>query len=257
MKRGFTLIETLVALGIIVVVLGSSVTANRVLLSSIQSSEDKVQMEGIADEGVQLMQLMERQEANRASGSIGNYFANNTTAQWVVPHTVASATLSTAKDVDWCSEQRSSVGYNGVSANSCKNTTSVVQICNASTKMSDVVALTGGELIGVRRAAIAADNTAYAQLYYSFTMARTAASDSPIRASDGACTATAGFDYYVRTMQVTRIQGPEATAWFSKPITTGKITNKLYRLTVSVSKYLDASIKPVTRSVILTDYYAP
>ena len=57
-KPGFTLLETVIAASIILIALGSSLTANRVIQSGIVRNQEMAQVDSLANEGVAEVQLM-------------------------------------------------------------------------------------------------------------------------------------------------------------------------------------------------------
>jgi prepilin-type N-terminal cleavage/methylation domain-containing protein len=244
-KKAFTLIETLIALSIVVVVLGASISANRVIQISSQVTAERTQMSALVDESVSSLQLFQRQIAT-ATLSLGGPTGFDI---------IGGVGNSPVKKVIFYSDP--SVSYvSAITQKICSDTTAACQVEKSPVHIG-VAALTvaqmfannsiAGELVAVRRSPAA--------LRQGLSMSSRLTTDGN-GIADVTATADLGiWDFYVRQINVIRLGS--AGSWYGQTLnaghTQGQARNATYQVTISISKYQTASTPTVSRTIILTD----
>lgn len=242
-RPAFTLIETLIALAIVIVVLGASITANRVIQIGSLIASEHTQMAALADESISDLQLIHKQlQATNTSlgdNTLGFVLPSNTTdtspAQKVAIYADKTTTYLDATTLHLCT------ALSGV----CKDEVSPLASQGTALSLNQQFTRSdmGGELVGVR---------------HTTSTGRQLLSMSSRLSSDGGSgvadtSDTANWDFYVRKVLVTRL-GTTGT-WYGQTIsqTQGQARSAVYQVTIRIEKYKVPSIPPLSRTIFLTD----
>lgn len=150
-RPAFTLLETVVALAIGILVMGAALTANRVIQQNAQLSEIRAQEEALVNEAIELMQLTyATQESIDADLEDAFPWLGNNSPTRVIPYRVRLQTPESNIDpqgAQWCPP----------SNNSCSNGSGDLvspagpDFEGGAYRMSSALSANGAEVIAVRR----------------------------------------------------------------------------------------------------------
>lgn len=230
-RRGFTLLETVVALAIAIVVMGAALTANRVVQSNAQLTELTTQQEAILGDTINMLTLTHdtlRQGAQPFSSAFLGLGVNSPLR--IAPYRFRQADPLQPTDpvvIKWCTPSNVT----------CTGLISTAGPTNAQYAMSTALSANGAEVIAMRKTAPVLGEP---QLY-DFTFlpstglvsGTTLFGDSDISLKD--------WDFYRRQITVTN----RSTQYGG------------YAVTVSVWPMIggqDRTASTVTRTVIYTDF---
>lgn len=244
-KPAFTLIETLIALTIVVVVLGASVSANRVIQIGSQVTAERTQMSALIDESISSLQLFQRQmqTGGLSLGSVTGFdilaAGVDSPAKKVLFYADPAATYTSPITQKICTETTAA----------CQAEKSPIHIGIPFLTVAQMFVSTdiGGELVAVRRTP--------ATQRQVLSMASRLTTDSNGVADVNSTTDQAIWDFYVRQITVVRL-GTTGN-WYAQPIdgghTQGQARNAVFRVTITLSKYLSPGVPALSRTIILTD----
>lgn len=234
MKRsGFTLLETVVALAIGVIVMGAALTANRAVQHNAQIAEQTAQEDAIINDTID--QLTMTSNATRINGvNLSTAFAGlgSNSPVRVAPYRFRQQSPLNPTDpmvIRWCTPTDASC-------------TGLLEIPSPSTTIGDyslgtALAANGAEVIAVRRTTPVSNEP---QVYdFTYLPASTAVAGSTLFADDA--TAQTNWDFFRRQVTVTNQTLPYPS----------------YLATITVWPMVagnNRQLESVTRTVIFTDY---
>jgi prepilin-type N-terminal cleavage/methylation domain-containing protein len=227
-RSGFTLLETMIALAVIVMAIGAGATMSRVIFAASQQSEDLVQATDLADEGLRQLQLTQQYLQNTTTGSknLGDYLKlPDSTSRLIVPYATSATAPLTIK---WCV---AGVGTAGAVAGDITCYSQLTKLRNASN-----ATMTVGEMLtnGMENVAVHRDTTANVATDTRLVLDATTTSGSSVS------NALTTWDRYTRSIMITPM--PSMLA--------GTAVNS-YRVTVTVQNIV--SKVQVVRTILLTD----
>ncbi len=225
-RRGFTLIETLISLAIVIIVLAGAVSFSRSFFVTGQVSEDRAQAEGLVDDALGLLVSLQRTVRSvdcspTPTCAVNNlstflYVDKNDTTAYVIPYRVSN-------DLFWCAVANQDADR--YRPGGCNLQVSKVGNLNLGTMLKGT-----GELIGVNRAAWGvADEGESSPLVNAVFDATTTLGD-PITTSDKR------LDYYKRVISLQKSTLSGITMHTAKVTVTNTRTNL-----------------SVTKSIVLSD----
>lgn len=225
-RRGFTLIETLISLAIVIIVLAGAVSFSRSFFVTGQVSEDRAQAEGLVDDALGLLVSLQRTVRSvdcspAPTCAVNNlstflYVDKNDTTAYVIPYRVSN-------DLFWCAVANQDADR--YRPGGCNLQVSKVGNLNLGTMLKGT-----GELIGVNRAAWGvADEGESSPLVNAVFDATTTLGD-PITTSDKR------LDYYKRVISLQKSTLSGITMHTAKVTVTNTRTNL-----------------SVTKSIVLSD----
>ena len=221
-RSAFTLLETMIALGIVVMAIGAGATMSRVVFAASQQSEDVVHASNLADEAIHLLQVTQQYVALPTGGSGAKDLTSylrlpDSQSRLLIPY----ATAASPKDVKWCV---AGIGTAGGVDNACTYPTNLANAAGLGMQVSDMIT-SKKETIVVNR------NASDTRLLVDATT------------TSGAVTpySDPNWDYYTRTITIT----PSTTFLSGSSVTT-------YQVLVTVQNVLTKL--QVQRSLLLTDH---
>lgn len=222
-RRAFTLLETMVALGLVVLVIGATTAVNRTLSTSGTSAESVTHETALADEAVQDILLTQGyiQQSTRPDKTLATFFGGMSVGQshYLVPYqTSGPVILNMPIDLRWCMD-----------AGDVDQVANQGQTCRIQpSKVGSLPLSTGttaqGELIAVNRA-----SGDYRPVVDATTKTNPIVSTSDLN-----------WDFFYRTIQLQEIS-----------LVAG-VTGKAYQLTVTVTNRDTGT--SLVRTRIFTDW---
>ena len=239
--RAFTLLETIIALGVAVVVLGATVAARRATLQNSQVSESQSIMDSLVNDSLNKVRLTH--ETNPASfaialtGLAGGITTGTEYAVPYVPSTIANGNFQ----LDWCTYPDVKAACAAVST-TVKGSAWVTR--DLMTNIFTAVGATKAEIVAIKRT----------DLPGSFQVIDEATYDKVTNASNSAiATGTVGYDFYNRQVKIVTnkedLSGPSPSPTYS---VTGK-KYVYYTATVTVWPYGQNVTTGVSRSITFAD----
>lgn len=235
-KSAFTLLETMIALGIVVTVIGAGAAINKVLFTGGLAAEDTMQAASLADEGIALVSETQSflQNSTRTDKTLATFFkvpaAGSGTSSFVVPYSAAST-------LQWCVKIGSGTSYTSAdqSVNCATQSTNATSSYLQSTQIGPHLTAFSGEMVAVNRKSTDARRIIDATTYKI---------GGDITTNDAL-----NWDYYTRVIQMKRI------TMFTSP-TGGSggtpLPVSVYQVTVTVTNRLTGT--KAVRNQTLTDW---
>ena len=251
-QPGFTLLETLIALSIAVLVLTTAGAAHHSVQQSILISEQQAQMSTLASQSVQEFRLLKDQSTDMAA-TFG--FGNAASADSVVK----GAFIATKGGIGECSTVQCSniedggpaiLSWCATTAPCASTAISPVGItgCLPLCRFADIVAAHQGEVVAVRRDPFISGANKMVSLGFDGTFTggaptnRFSADDFTIRQS---------WDLYLRTVTLTKVS-PSSSLDFAQTKNGASdaslLRGSLYKITVNVQDYYNPSASYSTSS---------
>lgn len=230
-RRGFTLLETVIALAIGIIVIGAAVTANRVVQRNAQAAELRVTQESIANETISLMELTlntQRQGAQPLSLAFDGIGTNAPVR--TAPYRFRQSDPLGAADpvvIRWCTPTDAS----------CTGIISTAGPATGSYSMATALSANGAEVLAVRKGAPVLGQPQT----YDFTYLPTTGSVLATTLFADNSTHQADWDFYRRQVTITS----QTTQYPS------------YKVVVTVWPMLAGSNRTseaISRTITLTDY---
>lgn len=214
-KPAFTLLETMIALAVVVLGIAAGANLNRVIFTATLQSEDLLQATALADEGVRVMQLTGQYVHHKTTGdtTLATYFRLNGSSHALVPFTVLPGVPPLM--MQWCVEGQGLAD----SATVCPPGIGA-KVNNQS--LSDI--FTKGELIAVNRVKDSDERLVV---------------DATTHTGATVSTAEEEWDFYYRKIELEQISLLEGVA------------GQTYKVTVTVSNMLTDTV--MKRTILLSD----
>jgi prepilin-type N-terminal cleavage/methylation domain-containing protein len=236
-KSGFTLLETMIALGIVVLALGAGASVNRALLVGAKVSDETFHANQLADSAISMVQVTQAYVLNKTTGdkSLSAYFnLSGNTEHVLIPYSTTGGTYTQPNNrnqLAWC-----------VSGSSltCGNTQS--RILNGVTQRTISQDLSGRTIAGVlwvsgEHIAVQRGSTDTRNIIDYFA---TGASVPGL----AECTATCTWEYYLRKITMKKLSEPTFISG----------NGSLYQLRVEVTNMRTRTA--ISRVVLLSDFGA-
>jgi prepilin-type N-terminal cleavage/methylation domain-containing protein len=223
-KSGFTLLETMIALGVVVLGIAAGARINRVIFVATQESEDSVQATAFAEAALHLVQETAQYAQHTSTGpqALSTYFRlTGTTPVQIIPF--ATAIVSDQQTIQWCQP----VGNAGGVGSGCLTFATTIRD-SVGTKVIGDFFTAGAETVAAHRNVSATDP----RLMVDATSTGTKLNPANV-------TTAADWDFYSRTITITKLASfdGQASGAYSVVVT---VTNQVTKLSV-------------TRSILLTD----